>query len=77
MEADHWSETRLEATLVADNPVGAVGGLPLADSGWNVAANAYQSVDADRVAVPCWLPATLEVMSDSSSEPLSALMRVV
>ena len=77
MDADHWSETRLEAALVADSPVGAVGGLLFAGSGWNVAATAYQSVDADRVAVPCWLPAALEVMSDSSSEPLSALMRVV
>ena len=77
MEADHWSQTRLAATLVADSPVGVVGGLLFAGNGLKVAATAYQSVAPDRVAVPCWLPAALEVMSDSSSEPLSALTRVV
>ena len=77
MDADHWSATRLEATLVAESPVGVVGGLLFAGNGLKTAATAYQSVDADRLAVPCWLPAALEVMSDSSSEPLSALTRVV
>src|SRR2546427_446585 len=62
-----WSELALDPGEAA---------IPCTKGG-KVAATAYQSVEADRVAVPCWLPAALDRMSASSSEPLPALIRVV
>ena len=66
------------ATLVASRPVGVEGGPDgLAGRGWRTAHTAYQSVEEARVAVPCWAPAALDVMSSSKQDPFDVCARGV
>src|SRR5207247_9469242 len=75
---DHERATRVEATLVVSRPVGVGGGVDrVAGRGWKTAHTAYQSVEEARVAVPCWAPAALEVMSSAKEEPFVVCARGV
>src|SRR5213076_3403755 len=75
---DHASATRVEATLVASRPVGVEGGSgAVAGVGWKTAHTAYQSVAEERVAVPCWPPAALDVVSSSNVDPFAVCVRAV
>src|SRR5205814_9680836 len=76
--ADQESVTRVEATLVASRPVGAEGGTGgVVGKRWKTAHTAYQSVAEERVAVPCWPPAALDVMSSSNEDPFAVCVRAV
>ena len=78
MEGDHERATRVEATLVASRPVGVEGGTGgVAGVGWKTAHTAYQSVAEERVAVPCWPPAALDVMSSSNEDSFAVCARGV
>src|SRR5438094_9070336 len=54
---------------------GGTGGV--LGTGWKTAHTAYQPSAAPRVAVPCWAPAALDVMSSSNAEPLEVCARGV
>src|SRR5207245_549980 len=64
--------------LVARRPEGEEGGTGgVAGMGWKTAHTAYQSVAVPRVAVPCWAPAALDVMSSSYDAPFAVCARGV
>src|SRR5947207_15200752 len=78
VEGDDERATRVEATLVASRPVGVEGGTGgVAGVGWKTAHTAYQSVAEERVAVPCWPPAALDVMSSSNEDSFAVCARGV
>src|SRR5438552_19000264 len=78
VEGDHERATRVEATLVASRPAGVEGGTGgVAGVGWKTAHTAYQSVAEERVAVPCWAPPALDVMSSSNEDPFAVCARAV
>src|SRR5437870_2661685 len=78
LDGDHERAARVEATLVAWRPAGVEGGTGgVLGTGWKTAHTAYQPSAAPRVAVPCWAPAALDVMSSSNAEPLEVCARGV
>src|SRR5438132_158375 len=65
-------------TAWLQGPAGVEGGTGgVLGTGWKTAHTAYQPLVAPRVAVPCWAPAALDVMSSSNPEPLEVCARGV
>src|SRR2546428_783189 len=66
------------AAVVAGGPAGVGGGGGAgAGAAWKTAPPASQWAAAPKVAVPCWAPAALDVMSSANAEPFEFCARGV
>ena len=63
---------------MASRPAGVEGGCgAVAGAAWKTAHTASQLAAAPQVAVPCWAPAALDVMSSANAEPFEFCARGV